>query len=79
MGNVIRLTKPSASSSRPTDNETRLKSELSDFLILKDELNLPLRNTASITHHAYKTTKRDLKIIYYTFLNVYQIVLFEKI
>ena len=61
-GNLIGVTQPSTSSSCPTDNETRLRSELSDFLILKDELNLPLRNTASITHHAYNTNKSDLKV-----------------
>ena len=64
------LFQPFASSSSPTDNETRLRSELSDFLILKHELNLPLRNTASITHHAYNTNKSDLKIIHYIFLKV---------
>ena len=31
-----------------------IRSELMDFKILKDELNLPLRNTASINIEAYK-------------------------
>ena len=39
--------------------EKKLKLELKDFLVLKDELNLPLRNTASITRKAYNIDKGD--------------------
>ena len=39
------------------DLENKLKLELTDFLVLKDELNLPLRNTASITMKAYNINK----------------------
>ena len=38
----------------------KLRSDLGDFHIIKDELKVPLRNTASISAEAYK--QGDLKV-----------------
>ena len=39
--------------------EEDLRSEFNDFYILKDELNIPLRNTASIALTAYNVKKSE--------------------
>ena len=39
--------------------EEELRSELNDFYIYKDELSIPLRNTAAIARTAYNIKKGD--------------------
>ena len=42
-----------------TNYEEELRSELNDFYIYKDELSIPLRNTAAIARTAYNIEKGD--------------------
>ena len=39
--------------------EEELRSELNDFYVYKDELSIPLRNTAAIARTAYNIEKGD--------------------
>ena len=46
---------------RDEDLERKLNEEMSGFSIIKDELQLPLRNTASIAAQAYNIDLGNLK------------------